>query len=135
MSARRIWKNNGERNDLGGAMFRHWIACVVLIVAFQSVHASDRWPAWRGPTGDGQCDEKNLALTWGGKNNDNILWKAPLFPNDKVKRDQNQSSPIVWGDRVFVTLSYWPEGTTDKDFPEHHVVCFSTKDGAKLWDT
>lgn len=114
-------------------MFR-W--CGVLYLLFVSnLYASDHWPAWRGPTGDGQSDEKNLPLTWGGKNNDNILWKVPLFANDKVKRDQNQSSPIVWRDRIFVTFSYWPEGTTDKDFPEHHVVAFSTKDGSKLWDT
>ncbi len=112
-----------------------FLAATILAFFPFAAHASERWPAWRGPTGDGQSDEKNLPLTWGGKNEDNILWKAPLFPSDKMKRDQNQSSPIVWGDRVFVTLSYWPEGTTDKDFPEHHVVCFSTKDGKKLWDT
>jgi outer membrane protein assembly factor BamB len=83
----------------------------------------------------GQTDEKNLPIKWGGKNDENILWKAPLFPSDKLKRDHNQSSPIVWGERVFVTLTHWPEGTTDKDFPVHRVVCFSTKDGAKLWET
>ncbi|MSQ95527.1 MAG: hypothetical protein EXR98_13340 [Gemmataceae bacterium] len=99
-----------------------------------TAHTGENWPAWRGPTGDGLSDEKNLPLTWGGKNQENVLWKTPLFPSDKLKRDQNQSSPIVWGDRVFVTLSFWPEGTTDKDFPEHHVICFSTKDGKKLWD-
>jgi outer membrane protein assembly factor BamB len=83
----------------------------------------------------GLSDEKNLPLTWGGKNQENVLWKAPLFRSDKVKRDQNQSSPIVWGERVFVTVSFWSEGASDKDFPEHHVLCFNTKDGTKLWDT
>jgi len=108
----------------------------ILVIAFTlPAHASEHWPAWRGPAGNGISDEKNLPLTWGGKNDENILWKAALFPNDKVKRDQNQSSPIVTGERVFVTVSYWPEGTADKDFPEHHVLCFSTKDGKKLWDT
>ena len=117
-------------------MFSRVFICVFVIAAISlSAHAGENWPGWRGPTGDGQSDEKNLPLTWGGKSQENILWKAPLFPSDKVKRDQNQSSPIVWGDRVFVTFSYWPEGTTDKDFPEHHVACFSTKDGNKLWDT
>jgi len=111
------------------------LSIVFLTFLTSSAHASDRWPAWRGPSGDGQCDEKSLPLKWGGKNNDNILWKTPLFPDDNVKRDQNQSSPIVWGERVFVTLSYWPQGTTEKDFPEHHVICFSVKDGQKLWDT
>jgi outer membrane protein assembly factor BamB len=116
-------------------MVRLLIVCLVFVLGSSLLYASDNWPAWRGPSGDGQCDEKNLPLAWGGKNNDNILWKAPLLPNDKVKRDQNQSSPIVWGERVFVTLSYWPEDRSDKDFPEHHIVCFSAKDGSKLWDT
>src|SRR5579862_6664339 len=116
-------------------MFRYFASAVFVVIVVLPAHAGENWPAWRGPTGDGQSDEKNLPLTWGGKNQDNIVWKAPLVPSDKVKRDQNQSSPIVWGERVFVTLSYWPEGTSDKDFPEHHVVCFGGKDGKKLWDT
>ena len=109
-------------------------ACVALLLPFH-LQAGEHWPAWRGPAGNGHSDETNLPLTWGGKNHEYLLWKSPLFPNDKVKRDQNQSSPVVWRDRVFVTLSYWPEGTTDKDYPEHHVVCFSIKDGKQLWDT
>ena len=100
-----------------------------------SASAGDNWSGWRGPSGDGQCDEKNLPLTWGGKSQENIRWKTPLFPSDQVRRDQNQSSPIVWGQRVFVTVSYWPEGTAEKNYPQHHVICFNTKDGGKLWDT
>jgi outer membrane protein assembly factor BamB len=83
----------------------------------------------------GQSDESNLPLTWNGKTQENLFWKAPLFPPHKVRHDQNQSSPIVWGRFVFVTLSYWPEGTTEKDYPEHHVLGFDAKDGKKLWDT
>lgn len=115
-------------------MARLFASCALIFLT-TFADAGEHWPAWRGPTGDGQSDEKNLPLAWGGKEQTNIFWKTPLFLNDKVKRDQNQSSPIVWGERVFVTLSYWPEGTTDKDFPEHHVACFSTKDGQRLWDT
>lgn len=108
--------------------------CFIAFLA-GNAQASEHWPSWRGPTGMGQTDEKNLPLTWGGKAQENILWKAPLFDSDKIDRDHNQSSPIVWGDRVFVTVSYWPEGSSRKDFSEHHLLCFSTKDGKKLWDT
>ena len=109
------------------------IFCLLASAVF--IHAGENWPGWRGPDGNGHSDEKSLPLTWGGMQNDNVLWKVPLFPSGKVKRDQNQSSPIVWRDRVFVTVSYWPEGTSEKDFPEHHLTCFSTKDGARVWDT
>ncbi len=93
------------------------------------------WPGWRGPTGMGQSAEKNLPLAWGGKDEANVLWKAALLPSDKVRRDQNQSSPIVCGEQVFVTVSYWTEGTSEKEAPEHHLLCFRTTDGKRLWDT
>jgi outer membrane protein assembly factor BamB len=111
------------------------LACTLLATLLvASGHAGENWPGWRGPTGDGQSDEKNLPLTWGGKTQENVLWKAPLLP-DKAKPDQNQSSPIVWRQRVFVTVSYWPDGTDGKDYPEHHLLCFDAKTGNNLWDT
>src|SRR5258706_504450 len=81
-------------------------AVVTTAIFHAAARAGDHWPAWRGPSGDGHSDEKNLPLSWGGKQQENILWKSPLFPSDKVRRDQNQSSPIVWSNRVFVTVSY-----------------------------
>ena len=85
----------------------------------------------------GQSPAKDLPLTWGGKDGSNILWKMPLFEGTgKVRFDQNQSSPIVQGDHIFVTLSYWPEGVVaEKQPPEHHVVCFHKSDGRCLRDT
>ncbi|MDB5310347.1 MAG: outer rane biosis protein BamB [Gemmataceae bacterium] len=100
------------------------------------VRAAD-WPGWRGPTGMGRTAEKDLPLTWGGKGNENVLWKVALPGQDaKAGQDQNQSSPVVAGGRVFVTVSYWPGGKPDpKAFPEHHVACYRTADGNQLWDT
>lgn len=113
---------------------RHFIALGTLILGSATAGAGENWPGWRGPTGMGQTDEAKLPSTWNGKTNENVLWKAPLFPSAKAHRDQNQSSPIIWGGRVFVTVSYWPEGVSDKEYPEHHVLCFRTSDGEKLWD-
>lgn len=115
--------------------------CVLTLVAVVAVsavtQASDTWPGWRGPTGLGTSDEKDLPLTWGGRDNENVLWKSPLpgtTAKGKVKRDHNQSSPIVWKDRVFVTAAYWPDGVAQTEFPEHHVACYSAADGKQLWD-
>jgi outer membrane protein assembly factor BamB len=100
------------------------------------VGRADNWPGWRGPSGMGQAADKNLPLTWGGPKQENVLWKAPLLANaDKVRLDQNQSSPVVWGDRVFVTVSFWPAGVGTDRYPEHHVLCFRAADGKRLWDT
>jgi outer membrane protein assembly factor BamB len=84
----------------------------------------------------GHTQERGLPVTWDAKSEQNIFWKVPLLDSGaKVRLDHNQSSPIVFGDRLFVTLSYWPDDKTNKDYSEHHVVCFQASDGKRLWDT
>src|SRR5262249_8901007 len=100
------------------------------------------WPGWRGPTGLGYTDEQDLPLTWNAKTNENILWKSPLHGGRQAKHDWTSpgwSSPIVWGDRVFLTTAIWPDKLTEKErrasIAEHHVLCFRVGDGKQLWDT
>ena len=38
---------------------------------------SANWPQFRGSTGLGHTDEKNLPLTWNARTGENILWKSP----------------------------------------------------------
>ena len=67
---------------------------VVLIVTLAgSISAAD-WPQWRGPRGNGASDEKNLPVTWSAT--ENVAWKAAIG-------GLGVSSPIVSGDRVFIT--------------------------------
>jgi outer membrane protein assembly factor BamB len=97
---------------------------------------AEDWPTYRGPTGMGISTDADLPLTWGGKDGTNVLWKVPLPETTaKGKPDNNQSSPIIWKDRVFVTTAYWPEGRAQSEFPEQHVTCYQFKDGKQLWDT
>jgi outer membrane protein assembly factor BamB len=105
-------------------------------MAIGSASWASEWPGWRGPSGLGFTDEKDLPLHWNAKTGENVLWKAPL-PGTETKADLdfNQSSPIVWGERVFVTTVFWPAGVSRKEFPEHHVTCYRAGDGKQLWDT
>ena len=74
-------------------------------------------------------------LTWGGAGNANVLWKVPLPGTEaNAGQDQNQSSPVVAGGRVFVTASYWPGKVDAARHPEHHVACYRATDGKLLWD-
>ncbi len=93
-----------------------------LSLASLAAFASD-WPQWRGPTENGISTEKDLPLSWGGKDNANVLWKIEL------PKSQNPfSSPIVSRGKVFIASAL--------DNPlEHRVVCLDAKDGSKLWDT
>src|SRR5512145_3092808 len=52
------------------------------------------WSQWRGSDGTGVSSETNLPLEWNSSKN--IKWKAPL-------PGRGNSSPIVWGDCVFLT--------------------------------
>ena len=123
---------------------RHTAFAAIFALAI-CTHASraENWPGWRGPTGLGYSQEKDLPLTWNAKTGENILWKTMLHGGAKNNPDFTSpgwSSPIVWGDRVFLTTAIWTDKTlTDKErrkvINEHHVLCFSIKDGELLWDT
>lgn len=90
---------------------------------------ADDWPQFRGPAGTGVTAEKNLPLKWGGEKAENVAWKSALV-------GEGHASPVVWGDRVFITTVRWPEGKPDaKVIPEHHVLCYGAADGKPLWDT
>src|SRR5262245_18186959 len=69
------------------------VAVFLMLAAGSSLAAAD-WRQWRGPHGNGISDEKNLPETWSAT--ENIAWKAALA-------GLGVSSPIVSGDRVFVT--------------------------------
>ncbi|HTU18172.1 MAG TPA: PQQ-binding-like beta-propeller repeat protein [Gemmataceae bacterium] len=101
-----------------------------------SLTQAEDWPGWRGPTGQGISKQKGLPIQWGGKEHRNIRWQS-ILPGvrDKAKQDQNQSSPVVSRGHVFITASYWPDGVDQKQFPEHHVVCYRVRDGEQLWDS
>jgi outer membrane protein assembly factor BamB len=73
------------------------------------------WPAWRGPLGAGICDEKNLPTVWG--TNQNVRWRVAL-------PEPGNSTPVVWGDRVFLTQPVGDRRT---------LMCFQRTDGKLLW--
>lgn len=118
-----------------------WLTAAFFLLVFASAQASD-WPGWRGPTGLGYTDEKDLPLTWDAKSGKNVVWKTMLHGGSKSNPDFTSpgwSCPIVWRDRIFLTTAIWPQNLTDKErrttINEHHVLCLQTSDGKILWDT
>jgi len=107
------------------------LAAVALAMSVSSLAFAGHWPGWRGPTGVGTTDETDLPLTWDGKKGENIVWKAPL------KGTTGHSSPIVWGDRVFITTAARQnrEQESAKEVPDHHLACYEVADGKLIWKT
>jgi len=91
-------------------------SATILLVAVNPLLA-DNWPAWRGPRGDGVCDERGLPLTWSPSQN--IRWKVPMA-------EPCNSTPIIWGDHIFLTQGL------DKG-KRRAVMALDKKDGKKLW--
>ncbi len=112
-------------------VFTNQRRCFVSTFLFLTAGAAraDEWPQFRGPTGLGYTAEKNLPVKWGGEKGENVLWKSPLVGD-------GHASPIVSGERVFISTVRWPAGKPDpKVMPEHHVLCYGAADGKLLWDT
>ena len=93
--------------------------------------AAGDWPGWRGPTGCGTTDERDLVLKWDGKSGEGIAWKASLAGTT------GHSSPIVWGDRIFITTAVRQnaEQEKNKEIPDHHFACYQAGNGKRLWQT
>jgi outer membrane protein assembly factor BamB len=106
-------------------------ACgVALLLLSVAPCSAENWLQWRGPQRSGHSAEADLPLTWDGKKQENIVWKVPV--------DFGHSSPIVWGDRLFLSASVrkLPKGPNETaDNQQHRVVCYRTTDGTKLWQT
>src|SRR5688572_18199640 len=81
-------------NVISEALMNWNLTVVSLAIAASASLSAENWPTWRGPDTGGVSPEANLPVKW--TDTENIAWQAPL-------RGLGVSSPIVWGDRVFVT--------------------------------
>ena len=73
------------------------LGCLLVVCALYSQTAQgSNWPQWRGPEGQGVSEEKGLPLEW--SDSKNIKWKTAL-------PGRSHSSPIVWGNRIFLTTA------------------------------
>jgi outer membrane protein assembly factor BamB len=68
----------------------------VLALAAVIQAAEPNWPQWRGPDGQGVSIETTLPNSWSPTSR--IAWKTPV-------PGRAHSSPIVWGNRVFLTTA------------------------------
>ena len=76
-----------------------------LVVGPTTFARGQDWPSFRGPAATGVADGQNLPGDWDVKAGKNVRWKADV-------PGVGHSSPIVWGDRVFVTTAVPAEDPT-----------------------
>ena len=85
----------------------------------QQAQFKENWPIFRGPTGMGIAPAGDWPLSWDAQTGAGIVWKAPVPMPGK-------SSPILWGDRLFLTGA---------DANGREVMCFDRASGVLLWRT
>jgi outer membrane protein assembly factor BamB len=101
-------------------MFR--LLPVLLLAVSSAIAGNGNWPMWRGPHGDGTTDETGFPTQWTAT--ENVVWKTAI-------PGRGHSSPIVWGDRLFVTAAL--EDSDLKKPTDRQLLCLDRKDGNILW--
>ena len=99
------------------------------------------WPSFRGQQASGIAERQNLPDRWDGKTGENILWRTPI-------PGLAHSSPVVWGDRIFVTSAsssdpnatfrpgLYGDGDASKDRSPHRwmIYALDKRTGKVLWE-
>jgi len=121
-------------------MCRNALTILACVVAGSSLSAQ-HWPAFRGANAAGVADGAPTAVKWNAATGENVAWKTAV-PGVAV------SSPIVWGDRVFVStaISSDPsqgirtglygdvEPVNDSSKHTWRLLALDKKSGKVLWD-
>ena len=91
------------------------IALVLLLTAGAALAAN--WPQWRGPSFDGSTTEAGLPATFA--TTEGVRWTAAM-------PGPSGSTPIVWGDRIFVS-------STDAEAGTLLAICLNANTGKEIW--
>lgn len=113
-----------------------------LAPALSAVEGQQNWPSFRGANAAGTADGKPTAVKWNAATGENVAWKTPV---DGIA----VSSPIVWGNRVFVSTAVGSdpkqairtgqygdvEPVTDASKHTWHLIALDKATGKVVWET
>jgi outer membrane protein assembly factor BamB len=103
--------------------------------------AAAPWPSFRGANAAGNGDGQGAPSSWDLAKGTNVLWKTAL-------PGLANSSPIVWGERIYLTMAAGTKGdptfrtglygdvdpVPDEGPQSWHLLCVDKKTGRLLWD-
>ena len=102
-------------------MRKSLVLALALTTSIVTLHA-DNWPQWRGPQRNGLSAEKNLPVKW--TEHEGVAWKLEMPA-------LSGSTPIIWGDRIFLNVADALPDTGQK--PSLHLWCVDRARGTILW--
>jgi outer membrane protein assembly factor BamB len=114
----------------------------VLALSLCSTHTApaQEWPSFRGAFARGVADGQNLPADWDVTASRNVRWKTAV-------PGIGHSSPVVWGERVFLTTAVPAESpalvlgdkggidlANDKPPISWRLLCLDARDGKLVWE-
>ena len=116
-----------QGRGVGAHRWRPALLSAVMVAGWWGGASAAEWPQFRGPGGAG-VGESSVPVTW--SDTQHLRWKTPL-------PGPGSSSPIVQGDRVFVTCYSGAGGAAERAAEpaklQRHILCVRKADGAVLW--
>ncbi len=114
---------------------------ILCLLAACACAAAADWPQFRGPSASGVSPSANPPVQWDAVKGVNVAWKAEI-PGLGV------SSPVVWGDRIFVTTAISSDATQkllpglygdtdsspDRSPHKWRVMALDKRTGKVVWD-
>ena len=103
-------------------------AIMLFVVQMSPLAIADNWGHWRGPEGNGVAPHASPPTEWSSTKN--IKWKVDI-------PGKENSSPIVWGQSVFVTTAEVVEPASDQvslSKLAFKLLCFDRRDGKLIWE-
>ena len=107
-------------------MRRIEICFLMLFVLLSPIASADNWGHWRGPIGNGTALKGSPPTEWSSTKN--VKWKVEV-------PGIGSSSPVVWGDQVFITTAVSKDGGNARSLTtlEFQLLCFDRKTGEQVW--
>ncbi len=117
------------------------LLCLAWCLIAGGVLSAQNWPRFRGPDGSGVADGQNPPVSWDVESGRGVVWKTEI-------PGLGHSSPVVWGDRVFVTSATSSDPNsiferelrgevdyrTDRASHQWRVYALDRRTGAIVWE-
>jgi outer membrane protein assembly factor BamB len=137
---RSTWRPAGEAESIPARRIERTVAPKLAPLPAPG-SAAGSWPSFRGTRAAGIAEGQRLPDRWDAKTGENILWKTPI-------PGLAHSSPVVWGDRVFVTSAIsaqkdatfkpglYGDGDASADRSRHRWVIYAIdkRSGTIAWE-
>lgn len=128
-----------EKRTMDRGITNQRVFGLLLLLCMGGLARAENWPSFRGPNASGIADGQPLSVSWDAERSIDILWRASI-------PGLGHSSPVVWGDRVFVTTAissatsaiYNPKDddinpADDQSKHQWRVYCLDKRTGKVVW--